>query len=431
MSFFKTGFNLRAAGSNVATELLAGVTTFLAMSYIAVVNPQLLSQAGMDFGAVFVATCLAAAFGSAVMGVLANYPVALAPGMGINAFFVFAVVPAAGGSWQIALGCVLISGALFLVLSITPFREWLINAIPRDLKYGIAAGIGLFLAMIGLQAAGVVKDHPATLVSLGDLGATTTLLALFGFITIATLHALRAPGAILIGVLSVTGLAILFGLVTPAGIVSMPPSVLPTLFAADVAGALSLSFVTVILTFLLIDLLDTSGTLIAVGDQGGLTDERGRLANLPQALVADSGATVFGAVLGTSTTTSYIESATGIETGGRTGLTALVVAALFLAALFFAPLAQTVPAYATAPALLFVALLMMGALAKINWADPLAAVPAATTALLMPLTFSISTGIGAGFVVYTILSVTTGRFRDFSPAVALIATAFVALEVLK
>ena len=385
----------------------------------------------MDFGAVFVATCLAAAVGSAAMGLLANYPVALAPGMGINAFFVFTVVPAAGGSWQIALGCVLVAGIAFLLLSITPFREWLINAIPRELKYGIAAGIGLFLAMIGLQSAGVVSDHPATLVTLGDLGQVTTLLAFAGFIIIVALHTLRVPGAILIGILGVTGLAVVFGLVQPTGVFAPPPSILPTLFSADVSGALSLTFVTLIFTFLLVDLLDTSGTLIAVGDQGGLTDERGQLANLPPALLADSGATVVGALLGTSTTTSYIESATGIQAGGRTGLTALVVAVLFLVALFFAPLAQAVPAYATAPALLFVALLMMGALAKLEWGDPVTSISAAITALLMPLTFSIATGIGVGFVVYTVLTLLTGRIRSFSPAVALIAVLFVALEVAK
>ncbi|MGI9406661.1 MAG: NCS2 family permease [Hyphomicrobiaceae bacterium] len=433
--FLEKRFGVHAAGSSVRTEILAGIATFLAMAYIVFVNPDILSKAGMNFDAVFVATCLAAAIGTALMGVLANKPIALAPGMGLNAFFAFAVVPAAGGSWQIALACVFISGVLFFLLSVTPFREWLINTIPADLKYGIAAGIGLFLAIIGLRGAGLVGDHPATLVTLGDLSSMTTLLACAGFLVIAVLHTLRVPGAIIIGVLGVTVAAVLMGLQKFGGIASLPPSISPTLFQLDVmgtvldaGGALKLTFLTIIFTFLLVDLLDTAGTLIAVSEHGDMLDENGKVENLRPALIADSGSTVIGALLGTSTTTSYIESAAGINEGGRTGLTAVVVAILFLLALFFAPLAGTVPSYATAPALVFVAALMASGLGKMQWSDPTDYVPAVLTAVMMPFTYSIATGIGIGFVAHTLLKLITGKVTEINPAVALIAAFFIASQ---
>jgi len=428
-SWLEHRFGLEAAGSNVRTEFLAGFATFLAMAYIMFVNPAILSQAGMDFGATFVATCLAAAIGTALMGLAANYPVALAPGMGLNAYFAFVVVPAAGGSWQIALACVFISGVLFFLLSVTPFREWLINSIPLNLKYGISAGIGLFLAIIGLRAAGIVVDHPATLVTLGDLKSTTTLLACLGLLLIVALYIHRVPGAIIIGVLTVTALAVWLGLQEFKGVASIPPSIGPTLLQLDVAGSLQLAFVTIIFTFLLVDLLDTAGTLIAVSEHGNLLDEHGRLQRLRPALLADSSATVIGALLGTSTTTSYIESAAGIQEGGRTGLTAVVVAVLFLLGIFLAPLAETVPGYATAPALIFVAILMTSGLAKLSWGDPTDYIPAMLTAILMPLTYSIATGIGIGFVAYTLLKALSGRFAEVNMAVALIALLYVVKTV--
>lgn len=428
-SWLEHRFGLEAAGSNVRTEFLAGFATFLAMAYIMFVNPAILSQAGMDFGATFVATCLAAAIGTALMGLAANYPVALAPGMGLNAYFAFVVVPAAGGSWQIALACVFISGVIFFLLSVTPFREWLINSIPLNLKYGISAGIGLFLAIIGLRAAGIVVDHPATLVTLGDLKSTTTLLACLGLLLIVALYIHRVPGAIIIGVLTVTALAVWLGLQEFKGVASIPPSIGPTLLQLDVAGSLQLAFVTIIFTFLLVDLLDTAGTLIAVSEHGNLLDEHGRLQRLRPALLADSSATVIGALLGTSTTTSYIESAAGIQEGGRTGLTAVVVAVLFLLGIFLAPLAETVPGYATAPALIFVAILMTSGLAKLSWGDPTDYIPAMLTAILMPLTYSIATGIGIGFVAYTLLKALSGRFAEVNSAVALIAVLYVVKTV--
>ncbi|MBI1386363.1 MAG: NCS2 family permease [Rhizobiales bacterium] len=422
-------FSLEANATTVSREVMAGLATFLAMSYIMFVNPQILAAAGMDRDAVFVATCLSAAIGTAIMGLYANYPVALAPGMGLNAFFAFAVVPAAGGSWQIALGCVFIAGVLFLLLSVTPLREWLINSIPRSLKYGMAAGIGLFLAIIGLKSAGLVVDHPATLVGLGDLKSLTVLLAVAGLVVIAALYALAVPGAIIIGVLAVTAAAIVLGLQDFGGIASTPPSIAPTLLQLDIASALSLGLVVIIFTFLLVDLLDTAGTLVAVSEQGGLLDEQGRLPRIERALVADSSATVVGALLGTSPVTSYIESAAGIQQGGRTGLTAVVVAVLFLLGLFLAPLAGTVPAYATAPALIFVALLMASAFGKLDWDDVTEYLPAVLTALMMPFTYSIATGIGIGFLAYTVLKIATGRFSQVNAAVALVAAAFVAKTV--
>lgn len=430
MTTLETWFGLAAAGTNVRTELRAGLATFLTMAYIMFVNPAILSQAGVDFGAAFVATCLAAAISTAVMGLYANYPVALAPGMGLNAYFTFVVVPQLGGNWQLALGCVFLSGVLFFLISLSPLREWLINAIPTNLKLGIAAGIGLFLAIIGLENAGLVVDHPATLVTLGDLKAPAALLACLGFVVIAGLAARKVPGAIIIGILAVSVIAMASGLQEFKGIVSLPPSLAPTFLQMDIVGALDVGLVTIVFTFMLVDLLDTSGTLIGVARQAGLLDERGRLPRLRQALLADSTATMLGAALGTSTTTSYIESAAGVQEGGRTGLTAVTVAALFLLGLLFSPLAQGIPAYATAPALVFVACLMVTSLRAIDWDEATEYVPALITAVFMPLTYSIATGIGLGFITYVGVKLASGRWRDVNPAVAVIAAAFLVKIVL-
>ena len=351
-------FGLTAAGSSVATELRAGLATFLTMAYIMFVNPAILEKAGMDHGAVFVATCLAAAAGSLIMGLYANYPIALAPGMGLNAYFAFTVVPELGGNWQLALGLVFLSGVLFFALSLSPLRAWLIDAIPISLKLGIAAGIGFFLALIALQNAGIVADDPVTLVKLGDLSKPQAWLAAAGFLLIAGLAVRKIPGAIILGVLAVTVAAVALGLEPWHGVFAPPPSLAPTFLKMDLAGAFQLSLVTIVLTLLLVTMLDTAGTLIGVARQARLLDKEGRLPRLRQALLADSGAAMLGAALGTSTNTAYIESAAGVEEGGRTGLTAIFVALFFLLALLLAPLAHTVPLYATAPALLFVAFLM-------------------------------------------------------------------------
>ena len=417
-------FGLSAAGTSVRTELLAGVTTFLTMAYITFVNPLILSEAGIDFGAAFVATCLAAAFGSAVMGLLANYPVALAPGMGLNAYFTYGVVQGMGYSWQVGLGAVFLSGILFLILSILPVREWLVNSIPRGLKLSISAGIGFFLAIIALRNAGIVVDHPATLLALGTITAPEPALAAAGFFLIVALDHRRVPGAIIIGILLVTVAAILLGVSPFKGIASAPPSLAPTLLQLDLAGALEIGLLTVVFAFLFVDLFDTAGTLVGIAYRAGLLLPDGRLPRLGRALLADSTATIVGATLGTSTTTSYIESAAGIKVGGRTGLTAVVVAALFLATLFFAPLAQTVPGFATAPALMFVACLMARGLVEIDWEDGTEVAPAIVTALGMPLTFSIANGIALGFITYAGVKLLTGRSRETGPAVLLLAALF-------
>lgn len=418
-------FKIEQNGTTVRTEMIAGLTTFLTMVYIIFVNPSILRETGMDPGAVFVATCLAAAFGSAVMGLYANYPIALAPGMGLNAYFTYGVVLGMGYTWQVALGAVFLSGVLFVILSILPVREWVINSIPKSLKLAIAAGIGLFLAIIGLKNAGIVVDHPATLVALGDLTGAPALLASAGFLITVALNARRVPGAIVIAVLSVTGLGVALGVSPTGGVFSLPPSMAPTFLQMDLAGALQVGLISIVFAFLFVDLFDTAGTLVGVAYRAGMLDEKGRLPNLKHALLADSSATMAGAALGTSTTTAYIESVAGINAGGRTGLTAVTVAILFLLCLFMAPLASTIPSYATAPALLFVACLMVRGLAEIDWEDVTDVAPAVVTAVTMPLTFSIATGIGLGFISYTVIKLLAGKTSDVSVAVTAISCAFV------
>ena len=422
--FLDRFFGLTEAGTSIGTELRAGLATFLTMAYIMFVNPAILEKAGMDHGAVFVATCLAAAISSIVMGLYANYPIALAPGMGLNAYFAFTMVPELGGNWQLVLGLVFLSGVIFFILSVTPARDWLVNAIPMNLKLGIAAGIGLFLALVGFENAGIVTGDPSTLVKLGDVSQAQVLLAGAGFMLIAGLAAQRIPGAIIIGVLAVTFLAVVFGLQQFEGFAAPPPSLEPTLFKMNLSGAFTLASMVMMLALLLVTILDASGTLIGVARQADLLDEDGNLPRARQALLADSSASIVGAVLGTSTTTAYIESAAGVEEGGRTGLTAIVVAVLFLLSLFLAPLAKTVPLYATAPALIFVAFLMAKSLGAINWHDPTEYIPALMIAILMPLTYSIATGIGLGFIAYVVLKLVAGRYREINAAVAVIAAAF-------
>lgn len=418
-------FQLKAHNTSVRTELLAGVTTFLAMAYILFVNPSILGATGMDKGAVFVATCLAAAIGSAIMGLIANYPIALAPGMGLNAFFTYTVVLHMGHTWQAALGAVFLSALMFFLLSIFRIREWIINNIPLALRSGIAAGIGLFLALIALQNAGIVVDNPATLVGLGDLAKPGPILAVLGFFLIIALEARRITGAVLIGILAVTAIAIAMGVTPFGGVVSMPPSLAPTFLQLDIKGALDIGLVSVIFAFLFVDLFDNSGTLIGVAKRAGLMGKDGHLPKMGRALIADSSAAMFGSLLGTSTTTSYIESAAGVSAGGRTGLTAVVVAVLFLLALFFAPLAGSVPAFATAPALFFIAVLMTSGLAEIDWDDLTTAAPVLVTALAMPLTYSIANGIAFGFIAWTAIKLLSGRTRELNSALIILSILFV------
>src|SRR5690606_25101449 len=358
-------FQLKAHGTTVRTEIIAGVTTFLTMAYIIFVNPVMMADAGIDPGAAFVATCIAAAIGSLIMGLWANYPIALAPGMGLNAFFSYTVVGSMGYSWQVALGAVFISGFIFFLLSIFKIREWVINSIPLPLRSAIAAGIGLFLALIALKSAGIVVDNPATLVGAGDMTQPGPLLASLGFAVIVALAYRRVTGAVMIGILLVTLISLALGLTSATGFVSAPPSLTPTLLQLDIAGAMEVGLISVIFAFLFVDLFDTSGTLIGVAQKAGLVDKEGKLPRLGRALMADSTATMAGSMLGTSTTTSYVESTAGTAAGGRTGLTACVVAALFLLSLFLSPLAGAVPAFATAPALFFVAVLMTSGLVQV------------------------------------------------------------------
>jgi adenine/guanine/hypoxanthine permease len=418
-------FGLSEHGTTVRTEILAGFTTFLTMAYIIFVNPLILGETGMDKGAVFVATCIASALATGVMALYANYPLALAPGMGLNAFFTFGVVKGMGYTWQVGLGAVFISGVLFFILSVTKVREWVVDAIPRSQKLAISAGIGFFLALIALHEGGVVVASPATMVTLGTLGTKTTLLALCGFLVMVALDRLKVPGAIIIAILGTTAVGIALGASNFVGLVSAPPSLAPTLLALDLKGALSTGALTIIFVFFFVDLFDNTGTLVGVAHRAGLIDKEGKIPRLGKVFMADSTATIAGSLLGTSTVTSYIESAAGVRAGGRTGLVGVVVAVLFLLSLFLSPLAQTVPAYATAPALLFVGCLMARGLSEIDWEDVTEYGPAVVTALAMPFTFSIANGIALGFIAYAAVKLLSGRFGEARPAMLVLAALFV------
>jgi AGZA family xanthine/uracil permease-like MFS transporter len=423
--FLERQFQLTGNGTTVRTEFVAGATTFLTMVYIVFVNPEILSSAGMDRGAVFVATCLAAAISTLIMALYANYPIALAPGMGLNAFFAFTLVLGAYKyTWQQALAFVFISGLLALVITATKLREHIITAIPQNLKLAVSAGVGLFLGIIALKESGIVVAHPATLVTLGNLRDWSTVLALAGFVLIVVLNSRKIVGGTLIGILAVTIVGLLLGLVKYGGIVSLPPSLAPTFLQLDFSRVFEGTALFVIVTLLFVDLFDTAGTLIGVSYRAGLLDDQGKLPRMGRALVADSTATSVGALLGTSNTTSYIESAAGVEAGGRTGLTGVFVAMFFLLALFFAPLAGMIPKYASAAALLYVACVMTQGLAGLDWDDITEYAPAVVTAIAMPLTFSIATGIGLGFITYALCKILSGRFAEAKPAVIVLALLF-------
>ncbi|MFA6028216.1 MAG: NCS2 family permease [Elusimicrobiota bacterium] len=425
MDFLETRFQLKENGTTVRTELAAGLTTFLTMGYILFVQPQVLSAAGMDPGAVFTATCLSSALGCALMGLLANYPIAQAPLMGENFFFTYAVVLGMGVPWQRALGLVFVSGLVFLALTLTRIRETLVNSVPDALKHAIAAGIGLFVALIGLKEAGLVVANAPTLVKLGPLHAGPVLLALFGLALSAALFVRRVRGALLLGMLATSALGWAFGWLRYGGVFSAPPSLAPTLFKLDLTGLLTRDGFSVVLIFLFMTLFDTLGTLVGVGVQAGLMKD-GKLPRAPKALLCDAVATTTGALLGTSTVSSYIESATGVAQGGRTGLTALTVAALFLLALFFAPLvgfvsgAVTLPGGlvlhpVTAPALILVGALMLGMVRRIEWDDPSEGLPAFLTLVVIPFTFNIADGVAAGFISYPALKAAAGKGKDVPP----------------
>jgi AGZA family xanthine/uracil permease-like MFS transporter len=423
MSALDKYFKLGEHGTTVRTEVLAGITTFLTMAYIMFVNPSILGDAGMPKGSVFVATCLIAALGSVLMGLYANYPIAVAPGMGLNAYFAYVVVLGMGYTWQAALGAVFVSGCLFLLVTIFRIRDQIINGIPASIRVAITVGIGLFLALIALKSAGVVVESKATLVTLGDLHSPSVILFTLGFFLIVVLDRLRVPGAILIGILAVTVASFIFGGNQFQGVFSAPPSMAPTFLQLDIKSALSSGFLNVVLVFFLVELFDATGTLMGVAKRAGLLVP-GKMERFHRSLLADSGAIFAGSLLGTSSATAYVESASGVQAGGRTGLTAVTVAVLFLACLFIAPLAGSVPAYATAPALLFVACLMLKELTEVDWADTTEAIPAAITAVMMPFTYSIANGLAFGFISYAAIKLFTGRAREVHWMVWIIAALF-------
>ena len=423
MELLEKVFKLSEHKTTVKTEVVAGLTTFLTMAYIIFVNPAILGDAGMPKDAVFVATCIIAALGTGIMALYANYPIALAPGMGLNAYFAYAVVLGMGFKWQVALGAVFISGCLFLAITIFRLRELIVRGIPNSLRTAIVVGIGMFLAIIALKSAGIVAPSKATYVTLGDLHTAPVVLFCIGFITIVVLDQFKVTGAILIGIVLVTILSFFFAGNKFSGIVSTPPSIEPTLFQLDIKGAIAGGILNVVLVFFLVELFDATGTLMGVAKRAGLLTE-GRMDRLNKALLADSAAIFAGSLLGTSSTTAYAESAAGVQAGGRTGLTAFTVAVLFLACLFIAPLAGVVPPYATAPALLFVACLMLRELTELNWDDATEVVPAAITALMMPFTYNIANGLAFGFITYALLKLFTGRVRQVHWMVWIISSIF-------
>ena len=430
-------FRIRETGSTFITEVLAGITTFVTMSYIIFVNPNILSQTGMPFSALVVVTCLASALGTFLMAVFANYPIALAPGMGLNAFFAFGVVltmkiNGAPVTWQMALAAVFIEGAIFAVLTLTNIREAIMNSIPKSLKIGISAGIGLFVAFIGLQSAGIIVDNNATLLGLGSIkNNIPMMLSLAGLFIMAVLTALHVKGALLIGIVLITASAAALGLVEiPAQYVSTPPSIMPLVGKLDFSLIGSPEFWIVVFTFFFVDFFDTLGTLVGVCNRSGLLDENGNLPRAKGALMADAVATMAGAVLGTSTVTSYVESSSGVAQGGRTGLTSIVTALLFVAAIFFTPLVGMVPAYATAPALIIVGMYMMISLRDLNYDDWTEAIPSMLGFFMMPFAYSIATGIEFAIVSYVIIKILTGKFKDISLLMVVLSALFIAKEFL-
>ncbi|EAB7533567.1 NCS2 family permease [Salmonella enterica subsp. enterica] len=418
-------FKLREHGTTARTEVIAGFTTFLTMVYIVFVNPQILGVAGMDTSAVFVTTCLIAAFGSILMGLFANLPVALAPAMGLNAFFAFVVVQAMGLPWQVGMGAIFWGAVGLLLLTIFRVRYWMIANIPVSLRVGITSGIGLFIGMMGLKNAGVIVANPETLVSIGNLTSHSVLLGVLGFFIIAILASRNIHAAVLGSIIVTTLLGWMMGDVHYNGIVSAPPSVTSVVGHVDLAGSFNLGLAGVIFSFMLVNLFDSSGTLIGVTDKAGLADEKGKFPRMKQALFVDSISSVTGAFVGTSSVTAYIESSSGVSVGGRTGLTAVVVGILFLLVIFLSPLAGMVPPYAAAGALIYVGVLMTSSLARVNWQDLTESVPAFITAVMMPFSFSITEGIALGFISYCVMKIGTGRLRDLSPCVVIVALLFV------
>ena len=425
-SILEKFFHLKSNGTSIKQELLAGFTTFITMAYIIFVNPQMMSASGMDYGASFVGTCLAAALACIVMGLYSNWPVALAPGMGLNAFFAYTVVGEMGYSWEIALGAVFLAGILFVIMSVTPLRRWMLESIPLNLRIAMGSGVGLFIGFVGLKSGGIIIANEATFVSLGNFLQIETFLSAAGFLLIAVLASRNITGAILIGVLTVTCLGLILNNIQFQGLVSYPPSIAPIFLKLDILGALDVAMVSVIISFLFVNLFDTAGTLLGVANRAKLTNETGVIKNFDKALKADSGSSVAGSFFGCSPVTSYVESSAGVEAGGRTGLTAVFVGALFLIAIFFSPLAAIVPPYATAGALIYVAILMLSGMEKLDWSDFTELLPALIMIIMIPLTFSIANGIALGFISYVVMKIFTGNIKNISSGAWFLALIFMA-----
>ena len=407
-------FKLSEHDTTIKKELLAGLTTFITMAYIIFVNPQIMSLSGMDQGAIFVGTCLAAALACIVMGFFANWPIGLAPGMGLNAFFTYTVVGEMGYTWEVALGAVFLAGVLFFIMSITRLRAWMISSIPLNLRVAMGAGVGLFIGLIGLKNGGIIVGNQATLLSLGEFSQIETLLAAIGFLIISILSVRKVTGAIIIGILTTTLIAYFVGLIEFNGIVSYPPEIAPTFMKLDILGALNLGMLTIIMSFLFVNLFDTTGTLLGVATRANLISNDEKSDGLNKALKADSSASIFGTFFGCSPVTSYVESSAGVEAGGRTGLTSIVVGLLFLFAMFLSPLASIIPPYATAGALIYVAILMLSGMEKLNWSSTAELLPALVIIVMIPLTFSIADGIALGFLTYVFLKIFNGEYRDIA-----------------
>tara|TARA_B100002051_G_scaffold146717_1_gene138895 strand:+ start:105 stop:1403 length:1299 start_codon:yes stop_codon:yes gene_type:complete len=407
-------FKLSEHDTTIKKELLAGLTTFITMAYIIFVNPQIMSLSGMDQGAIFVGTCLAAALACIVMGFFANWPIGLAPGMGLNAFFTYTVVGEMGYTWEVALGAVFLAGVLFFIMSITRLRAWMISSIPLNLRVAMGAGVGLFIGLIGLKNGGIIVGNQATLLSLGEFSKIETLLAAIGFLIISILSVRKITGAIIIGILMTTLIAYFAGLIEFNGLVSYPPDIAPTFMKLDILGALNLGMLTIIMSFLFVNLFDTTGTLLGVAARANLISNDEKSDGLNKALKADSSASIFGTFFGCSPVTSYVESSAGVEAGGRTGLTSIVVGLLFLFAMFLSPLASIIPPYATAGALIYVAILMLSGMEKLNWSSTAELLPALIIIVMIPLTFSIADGIALGFLTYIFLKIFNGEFKNIA-----------------
>ena len=424
-SFLQQFFKLKEKGTSSKTEIIAGITTFFTMVYIVFVNPSVLGDAGMDKQVVFVTTCLIAGFGTIAMGLFSNLPIALAPAMGLNAFFAYVVVGKLGYSWQVGMGTIFWGSVGLLLLTIFQIRYWLMASIPLSLRVGIGAGIGFFIALIGFKNMGLVVANPATLVAVGDLHSPQVLLGILGFFIIVVLAARNIYSGVLISITAVTALALYFDeSVMFHGIVSMPPALTQVVGQVDIAGALDTALIGIIFSFLLVNLFDSSGTLLGVTDKAGFSDEKGRFPKMKQALYVDSASAVVGSYIGTSAISTYIESGAGVSVGGRTGMTAVVVGLLFLLTIFFSPLAGMVPAYATAGALVYVGILMASSLIKVQWDDLTEATPAFITAAMMPFTYSITEGIAFGFISYCVMKLGTGRWREVNAPVWVVSLLF-------